>query len=202
MDYFGVGGHVDKAAGVHWFETGARLHDPQSAYDLAVLSCEADNGQRDLRRASELLRFSASKGYVAGKHALGLLLVNHPELAESENEARVALKEASDAGNWKSSAILGVLARDGKAGVAPDPSRAYYFFRLAAMQGGKENQQLVAPDLALLEKKLAAAQQETLTAEAEAQFQKSPTPMVFVLNDGAPGGGFPLVAATDIGPRP
>lgn len=202
MDYFGVGGPVDKAAGVHWFETGARLHDPQSAYDLAVLSCESDSGARDLRRASELLRFSASKGYVAGKHALGLLLVNHPEFAASENEALVELKEASDAGNWKSSAILGVLERDGKYGGAPNPPRAYFYFHLAALQGGKENRQLVSPDLAALEKKLSPEQRTSLAAEAESQFEKNPTPMMFVLKEDEPKGGFPMVAATDIAPHP
>lgn len=202
MEFFGLGGPVDKAAGVRWFETGTRLHDPQSAYDLAVLSCQSDGAQRDLRRASELLRFSASKGYVAGKHALGLLLVNHPEFAVSAAEATVALQEASDAGNWKSSVVLGVLARDGKNGATLDPSRAYYYFHLAALQGGKENQQLVAADLTALEKKVAPALQAAIVTEAQAQFQKNPTAMMFVIKDGEPKGSFPLVAATDIGPRP
>ena len=73
---------------------------------------------------------------------LGLLLVNHPDLAKSPQEARFSLEFASNAGFWKSSVVLGVLARDWK-GTAADLEAAYYHFQVAALQGGEAAKRLL-----------------------------------------------------------
>jgi TPR repeat protein len=201
MDCFGVGVPQDNIAAEHWFETGAKLHDPEAAFDLAVLFSAADGPRRDLRRAVELLRFAAGKGYVPAKHSLGLLLLQHAELARSEQEARLLLEEASNAGSWKSSVLLGILARDGRGGPA-DPLRAYYCFQLAALEGGKDGQGLVGHDINALQQKLSAEQQAGITAQASAWFQQHPVPLVFVLNQDNSDSRFPLLAVADPGLRP
>jgi TPR repeat protein len=76
IDYFGLDGPTDKAAGEKWFVLGTKLHDPIAAYDLGLLYSECADHPRDLHRAAELFRFSAGKGYALAKHALGRLLVN------------------------------------------------------------------------------------------------------------------------------
>jgi hypothetical protein len=202
MAYFGFGTPVDKAAAEHWFQTGAKLHDPESSYDLAILICQNEGPRHNLRRASELLRTASAKGLVAAKHALGLLLVNHPELAQSPLEARLALETASDAGNWRSSTLVAILERDGRSGSAADPSRAYYHFRLAALQGGEEGERAVGPDVAALKLKLSSEQQAALGAQAEASFQMHKTPMAFVLKRGDKDGAFPAFTLADSAPRP
>jgi hypothetical protein len=202
MAYFGVGMPIDRVAGARWFETGVRLHDPEAAYDLAMLVCQGEGDGHDLHRASELLRFSAGKGYVAGKHALGLFLVKHSEFARSEQEARLVLYEASNAGNWKSSVLLGVLERQGGSGREPDPSRAFYYFNLAALQGGEEGNRMVGPDVIALRKKLTPEQQADLAAQAAASFREHPIPLKFVLKTSDSKGSFPLIAATDSAPAP
>jgi hypothetical protein len=179
IDYFGLDGSVDKAAGEKWFAQGAKLHDPVAAYDLALLYSECDDHPRDLRRALELFRFSAGKGYALAKHALGRLLVSQPELAESSLEARALLEEASGAGIWKSSVVLGFLARDG-VGQPADPARAYYWFTLSVLQGGEDAKQTVAGILRAIEGKLPESDRAKMAAEATQWFKQHPKPLMFL----------------------
>ena len=98
--------------------------------------------KRDLVSAAKLFRQSIREGYVPAQHSLGLILINHPELPAEPNEAVVYLQNASESGIWKSSAVLGALYRDGK-GVPTDPAKAFYYFRLAQLQGGEAARQTV-----------------------------------------------------------
>ena len=77
------------------------------------------------------------------------------------------LEEAASDGYWKSSAVLGVLSRDGKA-VAKDNKLAYYHFRIAALQGGEKAAKLLANDLRTLSSQLGPAQVQELDQEASA----------------------------------
>lgn len=196
MDYLGMGVPVDKAAAEKWYEQGAKLQDPEACYDLAVLYSQIDGHPRDLPRAVGLLRFSSSKGYVPARHLLGLLLVNHPELAQSDQEAIAALHQASDAGNWRSSVLLGVLARDGRNGPA-DPSLAYYYFHLAELQGAEESRRLLAADLQSLEHKLSREDRAASAARAEAFYQQRPQPLMFVYAEKDVDRDFPIVAVAE-----
>jgi TPR repeat protein len=179
MDYFGMGAPVDKAAAEKWFEQGVKLHDPMAACDLALLYSNEDGHPRSLRRAAELFRYSSRRGYVLAKHALGRLLVNEPELAETDQEARTVLEEASAAGEWKSSAVLGVLARDGRY-MPADASRAYYWFRLSELQGGDAAKQAVRPDVDALSRKLSDAARTAAAKEAADWFAQHPKPMMIL----------------------
>ena len=88
----------------------------------------------DIPKAAELLRQAADAGYVPAMHSLGLLLVNHPELKQDPQQSRTLLDMAANAGSWKSSIVLGILARDGR-GVPADNKAAYFHFRVAVLQG-------------------------------------------------------------------
>jgi TPR repeat protein len=203
MAYFGIGGPVDRSEAEHWFEAGTKLHDPEAAYDLALLCTgqagpgRSDSGRSDSGRAVELLRLAAGKGYVPALHSLGLLLVNHAELAQGDGEARAALEAASGAGNWKSSVLLAILWRDGKAGVARDAGRAFYYFQLAGLQGGAEAVRLVAADVAASGRRIPAERMPALTAEATSWFHEHPAALLFVVKDGEQDRNFPLLAVAD-----
>jgi uncharacterized protein len=146
---FGMGVPQDSSKAEQWYRKGARLHDPIAELDLALKLMHAEGNQQDLQTATKLLRVSAAAGYVPAKHALGLLLVRNPNLANSPVEAAEQLNEAADAGNWRSSVLLGVLARDGNADPRDDEA-AYYHFRVAILQGGEDANKLLANDLRLL----------------------------------------------------
>jgi hypothetical protein len=196
MDYLGIEVPVDKAAGEKWFEQGVKLHDPEAAYDLALLYFQTDGHVHDLPRAAGLLRFSASKGYTPAMHSLGMLLVNHPDLAPSDQEAVTLLQQASSAGNWKSSVLLGVLARDNR-NAAANPSLAYYYFHLAELQGGEESRRLLATDLKALEHLVTRSERAANAAQAEAFHQLHPIPLTFVYPEKDLDRDFPMVAVAE-----
>jgi uncharacterized protein len=191
--YFGIGVKQDKAVAESWYKTGAQLHDPVAAYNLATLfSVEADH-PHDLRKAEALLRPSADAGYIPAIHSLGLLMVNHPELATSPQEGPSLLETSAGAGYWKSSVVLGALARDGK-GVPADSKAAYLHFRTAILQGGESAMSLVRYDIAALTKKLGSQQIGALDSDANTWYRQHRTPLLFVYKDGDRRQRFPASA--------
>src|ERR1700722_1161093 len=191
--YFGMGMQQDKATAERWYGTGAKLHDPIAAYNLGSLfSVEADH-PHDLRKAAALLRQSAAAGYVPAMHSLGLLLVNHSELTKSQQEAPSMLEAAANAGSWKSSVLLGVLARDGR-GVPEDSKAAYYHFQVATLQGGEPAMRLVSNDVAMLSKKLGPTQTQVLDSKANIWYQQHHVTLLFVYRTGDKRERFPASA--------
>ncbi|HTZ59384.1 MAG TPA: tetratricopeptide repeat protein [Acidobacteriaceae bacterium] len=133
--YLGSGVPVDHAAAQAWFKAGAKLLDPEAEFFLVVMDEKEPGRVADPANEARLLRLSASSGYVPAIHGLGLLLVNHPELPQAPQEATSLLLSAAGAGSWQSSAVLGMLARDGKL-LPKDQTAAYRWFRIAVLQGG------------------------------------------------------------------
>jgi uncharacterized protein len=162
----GVGVPEDKAQGELWYVKGAALHNPQAEFDLGTLFFVGKDHVHDAGKATGYLRESAEAGYVPAMASLGLLLVRNPTLAQSPDEVLALLNRSSEAGMWKSTMILGALARDGK-GVPADPSMAYSYFRAAVLQGGDEARQMLANDLKALTTRLGAVQTKALDARAE-----------------------------------
>jgi hypothetical protein len=68
--------------------------------------------------------------------------------------------------------LLGILARDGRAGKPKDNKAAYYHFRIATLQGGGTATSLVASDLRFLTSELNAGDVSTLDSEAMAWMEK------------------------------
>jgi uncharacterized protein len=189
----GIGVAQDKAAGERWYLKGAKLHDPQAEYNLGVLFSQAKDHTHDLRTAETLLRESASAGYVPAMHSLGLLLTKNPELAKSPDEAIGYLKDAANAGSWRSSVILGIVARDGD-GVPVDTSAAYYHFRVATLQGGDEAKKLIEYDLRLLSSKLSQSQTQAIDLQAEQWYKEHPLVLEFIHKEGQNRTRFPHYA--------
>jgi len=193
MYYFGIGVERDAATAERWYTSGAKLHDPLASYDLGTLFSVAPDHAHDFAKASVLLRGAASDGYVPAMHSLGLLLIRHPELARSANEARALIQDASAAGSWRSSVVLGVFERDGGDGAA-NPEAAYYDFRLAVLQGGDEAGQMLGNDFAALEKKLSADQMTAIDERAGNWHKEHPLALSFVYRSGGDFRRFPSLA--------
>jgi len=192
----GMGVQRDEAAGERWFEAGAKLHDPRAQFQLANLLWHRQSNGNDIKRAVKLLRESAAGGMVAAKHQLGIFLVKKPELALSPQEAPALLKEAAEAGEWRSSVALGLLSRDGM-GVPVDPKAAYYHYRVAAFQGGDEAHKVVANDLNAISARLGPGQTAAIDAEAGAFFAKHHLALQFVNKDGASWKEYPTYAVVN-----
>jgi uncharacterized protein len=161
--YVGSGVPVDHAAAEASFKKGVKRHDPEAECFLAAWDANEPGHAPDLAREAKLLRLSAATGYVPAIHALGLLLVNHPDLPQAKEEANNLLISSAKAGYWPSSAALGVMARDGRL-VPKDQRAAYRWLRIAVLQGGSPTETYVHHDLQRLAKSLA----DTSSADQEA----------------------------------
>jgi hypothetical protein len=133
---------------------------------MGMILSEPNGHPQDLKRALSLLREAVGDGFVAAMHSAGLLLVNHPDLCNSHQEALNYLSEAADAGTWQSSLVMGALARDGK-WVPQDDQQAYLHFRAGAIQGGDTASALVANDLQVLSNRISAEDRAKLDEQAE-----------------------------------
>ncbi len=179
MYYFGVGVQTDKSAAQRWYEKGARLHDYLAEFRMAFFLSEPTAAPRDMRRALSLFSASASKGYVPAMYGEGLLMLNHPELGGSLDEAVRLINAAAEAGIWKSSLVLGVLARDGR-GQPKDDRLAYYHFRVAVAEGGDPARAVLSQDLAALSQRLTAEQRQSADTEAQNWADKHRTPLQLI----------------------
>ena len=186
LSYFGMAGREDKIAAERWFESGLKLHDPLAAFNLGSLYSVTADHPRDLSKAADLLRQSADAGYVPAMHSLGLLLINNPDLQQYVRQGRTLLETAANAGSWKSSVVLGILARDGREGNVDDKD-AYYHFRVAELQGGETAKRLVKRDTDIIGAKIGAEDRRVVDAAANAWFGHHSLTLAFVYRDGAKG---------------
>jgi uncharacterized protein len=175
----GMGVAQDRAAGERWYVKGAKLHDPQAEYKLGLLFSQAKDHAHDFRTAETLLQESAAAGFVPAMHSLGLLLTKNPELAKSPDEATGYLNDAANAGSWRSSVILGIVARDGD-GIPADTNAAYFHFRVAALQGGDEAKGLIANDLRLLSSRLGQSQTQVIDLQVQQWYREHPLAFEFI----------------------
>jgi uncharacterized protein len=166
MYYFGVGVDQDKSAAEHWYLAGRKLHDPRAEFSLGVLYLTNGKDARNLGKAADSFRDSVKAGFVPAMHALGKLLVENPDLSNSPEEGMTLLTNSANAGIWKSSAVLGILARDGK-GREVNYEAAYYQFKVAALQGGEVARKLLESDLSVLSAKLGAEKVGPIDLQAE-----------------------------------
>ena len=190
--YFGIAVKQDRAAAEKWFESGLKLHDPLAAYDLGSMYSINPDHPHDLPKAAGLLRQAADGGYVPAMHSLGLMLINHPELKQGPQESRTLLETAANAGSWKSSVVLGIMARDGR-GVPVDYKTAYYHFRVALLQGGAEAEKVLKNDIEINAARISEEEGQTAVSAASTWFEHHSLPLVFVYKEGTPRRDFPMV---------
>jgi hypothetical protein len=191
--FFGIAVKEDKVAAEKWFESGLKLHDPLAAYNLGSLySVHADH-PHDLPKAAELLRVAADAGYVPAMHSLGLLMVNHPEVKQTPEQVLNLLETAANAGSWKSSVVLGILARDGR-GVPMDKEAAYLHFRIAILQGKKDAELMIKRDLDILGGVIGPERSQAANSAANAWFEHHSIALAYVYKDGATKHDFPPAA--------
>ncbi len=197
MYYFGMTGPLDMATAEKWYERGVKLHDPIAGYDLGSLFSADPNHPHDFAKAVSLLRESAQSGYVPSMHSLGLLLLNHPELEQTTNEALTSVQTAAAAGEWRSSILLGIIARDGKAGPV-DRKAAILHFQIAVLQGGEEAEHLLRHDIDKLGTGLEAEERASISSAAQAWYAQHHSVQKFIVKDPEVAKYFPLPPNTEI----
>ena len=183
LNYIGAGVSKDAVAAEHWFNVGQKLHDPISAYNLGILYSTVPDHPHDIDKAAKFLRQSSETGYFPATHALALLLVRYPALARSTNEAVNLAQSAANEGFWKSSVLLGILARDG-IGMPVDKRAAYYHFKVATLQGESKTERLLTGDLVQLSAKLGPEAVSAIDSEANTWFQEHRSIQRFVHTNG------------------
>jgi TPR repeat protein len=196
--FMGYGVKADHALAEKWFAQAAKQHRAEAEYEMGSLYSVVVDHAHDFPKAAEFLRSAVQGGYVPAMHSLGLLLVNHPELTQKTGEAIAMLEAAANGGSWRSSAVLGVLARDGKY-ESRDAAEAYRWFLIAERQGGAEAEKLVNADRALCEKTLDAPTQEAVNERANAWLVQHPHTDLFVFGDKLQTGQFPVTDVPVLG---
>ncbi len=197
MYYFGMTGPPDIVTAEKWYERGVKLHDPIAGYDLASLFSAEPNHPHDIPKAVNLLRESAQAGYVPSMHSLGLLLLNHPELEQTTNEALISLQTAANVGEWRSSVLLGIIARDGKLGPV-DRKSAILHFQIAVLQGGEQAEHLLRHDISKLSAGLDTEECASTSSAAQAWYAEHHAVQKFVITDPEVTKYFPLPPNTDV----
>lgn len=180
---------VDRSAAKAWFEKGVKRDSPEAEFGLATLESTDHNSANNLAHEVVLFRRSAAKGYVPAMHSLGLLLAKHPELPRESGEEVQMLTSAAQAGFWKSSAVLGMLARDGRY-LPQDIEVSYRWFRIAVLQGGAPAEAYLGSTLRFQAKQLGANEQALVDKDAGAWLTAHPTDDLFTFSDGIDGGAF------------
>ena len=196
MYYFGVGVQKDEATAEKWYEKAIRVHSYLAAYRMGKILSEPSEHPRDIERALSLFRESASLGFVPAMHSAGLLLVNHPSLCTSHEEALSLLNKAASAGEWRSSVVLGALARDGK-WVPQDPRAAYFQFRVAAGQGGETASAYVKNDLRILAGQISSEERVKIDEDANVWAQNHNRNLRILFKDRKDGASIPAFALAD-----
>lgn len=201
MYSLGVGVEKNLTTAEEWFERAARHHSPEGNYAMGTLYSVVAGHAQDLDRARKYLEQSANAGYIPAKHSLGLLLVNHPALTQTPGEAVAMLQAAAAAGSWRSSAVLGILFRDGL-GVQKDAAIAYSWFKIAQLQDGEEARADVRNDLAAFKVTLSSEEQSKAEEAAAHWMIAHPRPDIFVPNGNPQSAFSPIdeVYATDQAP--
>jgi TPR repeat protein len=187
--YRGLGVPVDRAAAKTWFRMGVKQHDPVAEFWLTVTEDDEPGRAPDLANDVRLLRLSAARGYVPAIHRLGVLLVNHSELPQAPREATELLLSAAEAGSWQSSALLGILARDGQL-VPQDQRAAYRWFQIAVSQGRSPADNFLRGELECLAASIPNA--AAADREAAAWLQAHPNHDLFVYSNGLNAKYFPI----------
>lgn len=194
--YTGTGVKIDHSLGEKWFDRAARQHDPEGEFDMGVLDSFAPGHPQDFVRAAAYFRSSAEGGYVNAMHLLGLLLVMHPELPRTPDEVEKLIVTAAQSGFWRSSLLLGIMARDGT-GRPADEAEAYRWFLIAAGQGGQEAQKMLVNDLAACRAALDPKIQTKQQQQADAWLQEHRTKISFLFGDRFRKQAFPIAEIRD-----
>lgn len=157
----------DRAVGEQWFRKAAKHKSPGGQFVMGTLYSGAPDHEHDLRKAADYLRQSSRAGYPPAMQALGVLLIKHPELEQKRlGDGLSLIKHAAEAGFWRASAALGILARDGHSG-PPNLGKAFRWFTIALRQGGERAQRFLEQDLSHCRASLDADEQARFSMDAE-----------------------------------
>jgi TPR repeat protein/tRNA A-37 threonylcarbamoyl transferase component Bud32 len=124
----------DLAEAVSWLNKASQRGDPDAKYQLALLYASGPVQNRDLRKATELLREAADMHDGNALNMLGEFYRDGTDVPVSYKQAIAYFEEASKAGNADASANLGVSYINGNQGVDKNLRYGVELIRQAAEQ--------------------------------------------------------------------
>jgi hypothetical protein len=191
----GRGLPTDFTRAAHWRKRAAGKGNPEAQDKMGLLLLDKYEHSREFTKAARPLRMASSAGNVPTMNSLGFLFIKHPGLAGSPDAVRISLETAAGNGSWKSSAVLGILAREGN-GVAQKRAAAYDHFQVAILQGSETAQRLLVNDPGGFSQRLSAEQTRELASNGATWLQRPLCPLhssirtVKARNNSAPGGAW------------
>ncbi len=170
----GFGVPQDQSMAERWFLKAAKGNGPEGLFGMGVLYSASPHHEHDFGKAIEFMRRSAQAGYIPAMHALGVLLIDHPEIARKHNdEALSMLTRAAEAGSWRASAALGLLFRDGRC-VSRDAGESLRWLTIAVGQGGPEAETSLGLQVARSRGLLTADEQNQVAQSAQSWLAEHP----------------------------
>ena len=173
MYLMGVGVERDPSRAEDLYKRAAKMRNPIALYNLASLYSVEQGHAHDLKKSVALFREAHDAGYSPASHSLGLILVNHPELATYRAEGVTLLEESANGGFWKSAAALASMYRDAKQ-VPQSDSESYRWFRIAVLEGGATAEAIVHTSITPIAARLTAEQRAHLDAQASSWAEEHP----------------------------
>jgi len=181
----GVGVPEDPNEAERWYLRAAKHKGAEGQFLMGTLYSFEPDHQHDYQKAAGFYRRAVRSGFVPAMHSLGVLLVDHPEVPRREpREPLALLQRAAEAGAWRASATLGLLARDGRE-VQQDRCVALRWYIIAVRQGGDAARKFLRSDLVHSQETLSLDDQQRLATEAELWLLDHPAQ-----NSPEPDGGF------------
>ena len=104
---------------------------------------------------------------------------------------------AADAGEWRSSMLLGILARDGRNGPV-DRKTALLHFQIAVLEGGDQAEYLLRHDMEKLRTGLEAEELASIRSEASAWYEQHPVAQKFLVKDPNGAKYFPVTSNAEL----
>lgn len=101
------------------------------------------------------------------------------------------LSAAAEAGSWRSSVMLGMLARDGKA-MPKDQQAAYRWFRIATLQGENEARPFLNHETETVVASVPAAERKAIDDQTLVWFQAHPHNDIYRFENEPPKKFFPM----------
>ena len=160
MYYVGKDGvEQDFAEAARWYEKLAKQGDVRAQTTLGLMYSRGYGVKKDSQAAHRWWNFAAAQNDPGAQYNLGLSYANGDGVAQDYERAVQWYIKAASRGHVQAQHNLGMLYHEGKP--ARDPVRAYFWVKVAALQGDD-----VAQDSL---KSVRAGMSDAQVAEAEAQ---------------------------------
>ena len=128
----GIGVPRDTGLAVKWYEKAAMQNYPQALVNLGHCYTNGRGTAMDKEKAFTLYKKAAELDFPPGMYNLGVCYAKGFGVKKDEVKAETTLLKAAELGDANAEYALGVLYENGLGRIAPDRSKALYWYRKTA----------------------------------------------------------------------